>query len=480
VDHYRDFFFPTLGKLGYDSAFKERTGNKSDGCATFFLREKFYLSREIGLELNDVSSKVKDPEMAREVLTDNVALITVLDPVHGNGTPIVVVNCHLWWEASAEKVRLYQVQYIWLQIQHLKKEISSNSEIPIFFCGDFNETKGSAIKFLIEKGWRNSYQEYIKNNSSETEFQFASIYTPQYSGLVDYIFASGNCIPTNVLALPTLRQLHNLVGRTLPFTNIPSDHVHIMAKFGYNINNNNNDNTQSEIPTLPLEILLKIFENFSPPKIFQVMFVCGLWRKIVQEHKLELCCVKFPEYNNEVLQIVESHVPVIRTRDFTFTCWLKPKHCQYGMIFSKDRSCVSQYQFRFEFHFDRRIAVAGIGAASRAPQYVKSSDSVDPNGWASTCQTDVGGIPLNTWTHVTLLRNGTEISIYLNGKLNCTEKCSIVDHNNQLPVRVGSRFPRGDGSSAENPFQGEITNATFYFEALNEEEIVQILNKEKK
>jgi len=249
-----------------------------------------------------------------------------------------------------------------------------------------------------------------------------------------------------------------------------------MAKIGYNAKNIQIN--APEIPTLPQEILLKIFENLSLIKIYQVTMVCKLWGTIIQKHKIDLCSVTFPVYNN--LQIVESRVPVIRKRDFTFICWLKPVSCHYGMIFSKDRSCVAEHQFRFEFHFDRRICMAGIGIPSREPAYIFPTDSVDPNGYASTCQTNAGGIPLNEWTHVTLLRKGKDVSVYLNGKLNCTEKCSNVeDHNNQFPVRVGSRFPFGAGNSAENPFHGEITNAAFYFEALKEEEIVQIMNQNR-
>ena len=39
-EHYVSQINPALNELGYDSIFKKRTGDKKDGCAIFYKREK--------------------------------------------------------------------------------------------------------------------------------------------------------------------------------------------------------------------------------------------------------------------------------------------------------------------------------------------------------------------------------------------------------------------------------------------------------
>ena len=39
-EHYVSQINPALNELGYDSVFKKRTGDKKDGCAIFYKREK--------------------------------------------------------------------------------------------------------------------------------------------------------------------------------------------------------------------------------------------------------------------------------------------------------------------------------------------------------------------------------------------------------------------------------------------------------
>ena len=44
-DHYVSQINPALNELGYDSVFKKRTGDKKDGCAIFYKREKVKMSK---------------------------------------------------------------------------------------------------------------------------------------------------------------------------------------------------------------------------------------------------------------------------------------------------------------------------------------------------------------------------------------------------------------------------------------------------
>lgn len=40
ADHFSPYFEKDLGALGYSGVYKQRTGNKTDGCAIFYQQEK--------------------------------------------------------------------------------------------------------------------------------------------------------------------------------------------------------------------------------------------------------------------------------------------------------------------------------------------------------------------------------------------------------------------------------------------------------
>lgn len=69
-----DDFRSQLGPLGYDGDYVQRTGGRLDGCATFWLREKFQEVHLNRLEFKDHGLK------------DNVALITSLQPITSSVT----------------------------------------------------------------------------------------------------------------------------------------------------------------------------------------------------------------------------------------------------------------------------------------------------------------------------------------------------------------------------------------------------------
>ncbi|CAN0568032.1 unnamed protein product, partial [Ectocarpus sp. 12 AP-2014] len=71
MDLYEAFFRKELESLGYAGAYCQRSGRKSDGCATFVLRQQAALVKEEGVAYKVQGHPVLD--------RDNVALLVIVD-----------------------------------------------------------------------------------------------------------------------------------------------------------------------------------------------------------------------------------------------------------------------------------------------------------------------------------------------------------------------------------------------------------------
>lgn len=100
-EHYEDFFAPSLAEHGYAGVYKQKTreiftggsGKKRggkftmDGCATFFLKDKFRVIDQCGLEFVELIKATSRAQLPRErlegalkrLLKDNVALLVLLE-----------------------------------------------------------------------------------------------------------------------------------------------------------------------------------------------------------------------------------------------------------------------------------------------------------------------------------------------------------------------------------------------------------------
>jgi len=171
VDHFRDYFLPTLGKLGYEGIYKQRTAKK-DGCCIFFKRDKFYMLQEYCVDFNDIAEKLKDKTNAHLMLTSNVAIIVFLQTVNSERV-FCLANCHLWWEPSAGLIREYQLQYLLMKIKEAKEQLAfKSSDTPTFICGDLNEelNKFSKLNEIFTKiGYLSSYSTFFSQREQENE-----------------------------------------------------------------------------------------------------------------------------------------------------------------------------------------------------------------------------------------------------------------------------------------------------------------------
>ncbi|CAK9297072.1 unnamed protein product [Gordionus sp. m RMFG-2023] len=183
ADHYINFYYPEMTKLGYEGVFKKRTRSKRDGCATFYKSDVLALESARGVEFYR-------PRQGCSLLDrDNVALIlnlrlkhkslnTVSNTNNVGGRRICVANVHLLFNPKREDVRLAQSIALTAEIEaaRINHEVigkpkvddkDENSDIkllsPVIVCGDFNSAPFSRVyRHLISK--TSDLDKKLKNN----------------------------------------------------------------------------------------------------------------------------------------------------------------------------------------------------------------------------------------------------------------------------------------------------------------------------
>uniref|UniRef100_A0A6B2LAM5 Endonuclease/exonuclease/phosphatase domain-containing protein n=1 Tax=Arcella intermedia TaxID=1963864 RepID=A0A6B2LAM5_9EUKA len=252
VDHYRDFFFPSLSKLGYEGYYQQRAGDKKDGCCVMFRRDRLVLVHEVGVDFNEIAQKLKDKTNAHLMNTCNVGQILFLRDEQEEKT-VCVANCHLWWEAGAQMIREYQLTYLLFKIKETKEMLGFKQlSIPTILCGDLNEELdfGSKLTALLTKhNYFSSYTPYLNSVQPSpgvtvegpltANNKYYTIYTPQVKAAVDAVLylkdsndQDGPSIkPTQLLSLFSEEQIKAMNGYSLPSKHFPSDHLSLVVDF---------------------------------------------------------------------------------------------------------------------------------------------------------------------------------------------------------------------------------------------------------
>jgi hypothetical protein len=83
-----------------------------------------------------------------------------------------------------------------------------------------------------------------------------------------------------------------------------------------------------------------------------------------------------------------------------------------------------------------------------------------------------GALPLNTWKHVTAVRNGGTLSIYINGVLNVSAAEGGTAPVYSFPARMGSMFFNGFSPPQYNGLNGKLDELRIYNRALTAAEIL--------
>ncbi|CAG0887218.1 unnamed protein product [Darwinula stevensoni] len=148
-NHYTQEFLPTLKALGYAGMYKQRTHNKVDGCAIFYLESKFKLVNSAGVEFYqpDVYALNKD----------NVGLIVLLRLKNSGSklsTPFAVATTHLLYNPYRHDIKLAQLQVLFAELDRLTfrgMDGKRPSFFPIILTGDMNFQPSSPLfKFITE------------------------------------------------------------------------------------------------------------------------------------------------------------------------------------------------------------------------------------------------------------------------------------------------------------------------------------------
>jgi mRNA deadenylase 3'-5' endonuclease subunit Ccr4 len=176
IDHYEDFWFPTLSKLGYDVIYKQRTQEKDyhpEGILVAYSRERFSLVKSVILELNQSSSSAagvasvsvssdlssrpiqKTEEIssafAEKCRTDDIAVMLFIKSYYSNDLPcngLCIGNILLDELSSNSDVRLFHCKYF---IQKIEKE-NKDFQFPIILGMNINDIPYSLPYVFMKTG----------------------------------------------------------------------------------------------------------------------------------------------------------------------------------------------------------------------------------------------------------------------------------------------------------------------------------------
>eukprot|EP00058_Branchiostoma_floridae_P025196 XP_002610686.1 hypothetical protein BRAFLDRAFT_117919 [Branchiostoma floridae] len=165
--HYHDFFLPELQKLGYEGLYKKRTGDKPDGCATFYRTSKFSLVKHRLVEYFRPGTDVLD--------RDNVAIVVLLKPKTGSKQKmhanLCIANTHLLFNKRRGDVKLSQLGVLLAEIDQLAfdpKVRYWDAKVrchPVVLCGDLNSAPFSPLYQFLNTG-QLAYGDYERSEIS--------------------------------------------------------------------------------------------------------------------------------------------------------------------------------------------------------------------------------------------------------------------------------------------------------------------------
>jgi len=269
----------------------ERDAQGVDGCAVFYKHSKFILLDKQVIEFATIAINRPDMKNQHDVFNrvmpkDNIAVICFFES-RVTGARMILVNVHLTWDIALADVKLIQTGILmehvtkmaekyarWPALQDKKmttfpaeegqptpapiepgpsQEYRTNTEIPLFVCGDFNSTEDSSVFDLMSKGRvppdhveLSNYQygsftrdgiehpfslrdSYAHTKGTADELPWTN-YTPGFTDVIDYIWYSTNTLEVvSVLGPPDASYLSRIPA--FPFWHFPADHIQIMTEF---------------------------------------------------------------------------------------------------------------------------------------------------------------------------------------------------------------------------------------------------------
>ena len=229
VDHYFDTFQPLLSRLGYQGTFFPKPwspcldvehNNGPDGCALFFLQNRFKLVNSANIRLTAMTLK-----------TNQVAIAQTLECKESSRQLCIAVT-HLKARTGWERFRSAQGCDL---LQNLQT-ITQGAKIPLIVCGDFNaEPTEEVYKHFASSSLNlnSAYKLLSADGQSEPPYTTWKIRTSgECRHTLDYIWYSRQALSVrSALDLLTEEQIG---PNRLPSFNYPSDHLSLVCDFSFN------------------------------------------------------------------------------------------------------------------------------------------------------------------------------------------------------------------------------------------------------
>lgn len=280
-EQYEDYFLHHLSQQDYEGIFSPKTRARTmreeerklvDGCAIFYKSTKFSLVERQLIEFNQAALRRPDfkrtEDMFNRVMTkDEVAVIALLENKE-SGSRLIVANAHIHWDPEFRDVKLVQAAMLMEELERIGERFAKypakldvkegfppaphyddGHKIPTILCGDFNSMPGSGVYEFLSKASvpgnhedfkGHIYGDYTANGLSHKhalksayanvgELPFTN-YTPNFDGVLDYIWYNSNALAvTGLLGEVDRSYLEKVVG--FPNAHFPSDHICILGEF---------------------------------------------------------------------------------------------------------------------------------------------------------------------------------------------------------------------------------------------------------
>lgn len=235
VDHFEDFFQPTLAQHGFEGFFLPKPdspclifddNNGPDGCAMLYRSEKFQLRRKKEVVLKNIEGGD----------SHQVALLAefqIKQPGGGKTCSVVVAMAHLKAKTEGRELRSAQGR-------HLIEETTafSASGQPVVIAGDFNATTEEDVyKHFSDNDshpclkLESSYKTALcsKKEPVFTTWKFRAKGEAKHT--IDYIWYTKNTL--NVDGVLEIPEESTLGKDALPCPVYPSDHVALCTSFSF-------------------------------------------------------------------------------------------------------------------------------------------------------------------------------------------------------------------------------------------------------
>ncbi|KAL4933871.1 Endonuclease/exonuclease/phosphatase [Aspergillus undulatus] len=278
---YKGVYWPRGRAMGM----QEEDAKGVDGCAIFFKGSKFILLDKQVINFGQTAVRRPDAKGQDDIYNrlwqkDHIAVIVFLEN-RQTGSRFIIVNAHLYWDPAFKDVKLIQTAILMEEIaKHSERyakwpactdktafrfseaggeqtmpepapsaEYASGDQIPLFMCGDFNSSPGSAAYNLISTGRLTEdhpdLEKRMYGNLSRIgmthpfklksaygaigELSFTN-YTPDFKDILDYIWFTSNSVHVSALLGEVDKDyLQRVPG--FPNYHFPSDHIALFAEF---------------------------------------------------------------------------------------------------------------------------------------------------------------------------------------------------------------------------------------------------------